>query len=280
VISLNGVTVDGPIVDVHTHIGPATTPGEDDGRSADLLAAMDSAGVDCVCCFPSAGRGGDYRAETELICRVGEETHGRVIPFVRAHPYWREDAVADVEHAARLGVKGLKLHPFMDGAFLANDPVLVDPLLAVAAEHGLVVLFHSGWGFNSVPGLIADVAKRFPSVPVIVGHSGRYGFHRESAAVAADVPNLLLDVSGLSTPHAIEELVSLVGAERVLYGSDYPYTPLGFEVEKLVRWTRMSGSELAQVAGGNTSRILGLDPDQVPRGAAVEIERVVDVVEA
>jgi uncharacterized protein len=280
VISLNGVTVDGPIVDVHTHIGPPTTPGEDDGRSTALLSAMDSAGVDCVCCFPSAGRGGDYRAETELICRVGEESQGRVIPFVRAHPYWREEAVADVEHAARLGVKGLKLHPFMDGAFLANDRTLVDPLLSVAADHGLVVLFHSGWGFNSVPGLIADVAKRFPSVPVIIGHSGRYGFHRESAAVAADVPNLLLDVSGLSTPHAIEELVSLVGPERVLFGSDIPYTPLGFEVEKLVRWTRMSPAALAQVAGGNTCRILGLDPGAVPRGPSVEVERTVDAVEA
>jgi predicted TIM-barrel fold metal-dependent hydrolase len=87
-------------------------------------------------------------------------------------------------------------------------------------------------------------------------------------------------VSGLSTPHAIEDLVALVGAERVLYGSDYPYTPLGFEVEKLVRWTRMSGGELAQVAGGNTCRILGVDPDRLPRGPVVEIERVVDAVEA
>jgi predicted TIM-barrel fold metal-dependent hydrolase len=279
-VSLNGVMVDGPIVDVHTHIGPAATPGVDGGRSAALIAAMDAAGVDCACCFPSAGRGGDYRLETELICRLAEETQGRVIPFVRAHPYWREDAVGDVEHAAALGAKGLKLHPFMDGAFLANDPVLVDPLLAVAADHGLAVLVHSGWGFNSMPGLIADLAKRFPSVPVVIGHSGRYGFHREAAAVASDVPNLLLDVSGLSTPHAIEELVALVGPERVLFGSDHPYSPLGFELEKLVRWTRLAPAAIALVAGGNACRMLGLDPDDAPRAGTVEIARTLDFVEA
>jgi predicted TIM-barrel fold metal-dependent hydrolase len=168
----------------------------------------------------------------------------------------------------------------MDGAFLANDPVLVDPLLAVAADHGLSVLVHSGWGFNSMPGLIADLAKRFPSVPVVIGHSGRYGFHREAAAVASDVANVLLDVSGLSTPHAIEELVGLVGPERVLFGSDHPYSPLGFELEKLVRWTRLAPAAIALVAGGNTCRMLGLDPDEAPRAGTVEIARTIDFVEA
>ena len=279
-VSLNGVPVDGPIVDVHTHIGPATTPGADDGRSAALIAAMDAAGVDCACCFASAGRGGDYRLETELICRVAEETQGRVIPWVRAHPYWRDDAVSDVVYAAGLGAKGLKLHPFMDGAFLANDPVLVDPLLKAAADHGLAVLFHSGWGFNSMPGLIADVAKRFPSVPIVIGHSGRYGYHREAAAVASDVPNVLLDVSGLSAPPAIEELVELVGPERVLFGSDHPYSPLGFELEKLVRWTRLAPAAIAQVAGLNACRMLGLDADALPRAETVAVERTLDFVEA
>lgn len=279
-VSLNGVMVDGPIVDVHTHLGPPATPGVDDGRSAALLQAMDATGVDRACVFASAGRGGDYRLETELICGLADDTGGRVIPFVRAHPYWRDDAVRDVDHAAVLGAKGLKLHPFMDGAFLANDPVLVDPLLAAADRHGLAVLFHSGWGFNSMPGLIVDIAKRFPSVPVVIGHSGRYGYHREAAAVGADVSNVLYDVSGLSTPHAIEELAALVGPERVLFGSDHPYSPLGFELEKLVRWTRLAPAAIAQIAGGNTCRMLSLDPDSGARSATVEIERTLEAVGA
>ena len=42
----------------------------------------------------------------------------------------------------------------------------------------------------------------------------------------------------------------------------------------------MTPAALAQVAGGNTCRMLGLDPDDVPRGTTIEVERPVDVVEA
>lgn len=264
----------GCVVDIHTHLGPTSSPGDDGGRSSALRREMDAAGIDYGCVFPSSGRGSDYRVETELICHLADASEGRLIPFVRAHPYWAEEAVREIQDAAALGVRGLKLHPFMDGAFMANDQRLVHPLLRAAADNGLVVLVHSGWGFNSAPGLIADLARSFPSLPVIVGHSGRYGYHREAAAVGADIANLYYDVSGLATPDAIDELVALVGAERVLFGSDHPYSPIGFEIEKLVRWTRLPYEGLAAVAGGNAQRLFGLATDDaVQRGPVVEIVR-------
>jgi predicted TIM-barrel fold metal-dependent hydrolase len=248
-------------VDVHAHLGAPRRPGQDDGRLAELLAAMDAAGVDHACVFASAGRGSDYPLETELIAGAAGQTGGRVVAFARVHPFWRERAVADLRAAVAAGVRGLKLHPFMDGAFMANDPDLVHPLLRVAAEAGLVVLVHSGWGFNSAPGIVADLARSFPSVPVVMGHAGRYGYHREAAVVGADLPNLHYDVAGLATPGAIEELVALAGPERVLFGSDHPYSPVGFELEKLARWTRLPWASLALVAGGNAARLLRLDAD-------------------
>jgi uncharacterized protein len=253
-ISLNGTAI-GAIVDVHTHIGPAASPGVDDGRSDALLGAMDAAGVDYACVFSSAGRGSDYLDETELICRLSDETSGRIIAFARVHPYRGKDALRDLERSVEMGVRGLKLHPFMDGAFMANDERVVHPLVELAQSHGLVVLVHSGWGFNSSPGLIADLAKSFADVSVVMGHSGRYGYHREAAAVGADLPNLFFDVSGLSAPGAIEELVVAVGADRVLFGSDHPYSPIGFEIEKLARWTRLTVEDVALIAGGNAMRL-------------------------
>jgi predicted TIM-barrel fold metal-dependent hydrolase len=272
-IAVDHVTL-GCVVDIHTHLGPTAAPGVDDGRSAALLSAMDRAGIDYACLFASSGRGSDYRLETELICGLAGDSGGRLVPFARVHPYWGDDAVEEIHAGAALGARGLKLHPFMDGAFMANDARLVHPLLSAAAEHGLVVLVHSGWGFNSSPGLIADLARSFPDVPVIVGHSGRYGYHREAAAVGSGIGNLYYDVSGLATPEAIDDLVSLVGAERVLFGSDHPYSPIGFEIEKLLRWTRLSFPELAAVAGRNAQRLLGIEFDEAAvRGAPAEVER-------
>jgi uncharacterized protein len=258
------------VIDTHAHIGSASQPGEDDGRSDALLAAMDAAGVDRACVFASVTRGSDYALETELILTLSAKTGGRVIPFARVNPFWGEEAVTDLTSAARAGVKGLKLHPYMDGAFMANDVALVHPLVRVAADHGLVVLVHSGWGFNSAPGIVADLARAFPSVSVIMGHAGRYGYHREAAVVGADLSNLSFDVAGLATPSAVAELVGLVGAERVLFGSDHPYSPMGFELEKVARWTGLPWSQVAAVVGGNAARLLG--EDRGPQGPTVRVE--------
>jgi predicted TIM-barrel fold metal-dependent hydrolase len=259
------------VVDIHAHLGQPTRPGEDVGRGEALLEAMDNAGVDRACVFASATRASDYPMETELILRLSVQTDGRVIPFARVHPFWREEAVAQLTSAAQAGVKGLKLHPFMDGAFMANDASLVHPLVRVAADYGLVILVHSGWGFTSAPGIVADLARAFPSVSVIMGHSGRYGYHREAAAVGADVPNLSFDVAGLATPSAVDELVGLVGPDRVLFGSDHPYSPVGFELEKVARWSRLPWPQLAAVVGGNAGRLLGFDGG--PQGPTVRVER-------
>lgn len=260
------------VVDVHCHLGPAREPGNDQGRIAALVGTMDAVGVDHACVFASAGRGSDYPLETDLILEHAERSDGRLVAFARVHPFWGAEAVDALHRAARRGVKGLKLHPFMDGAFMANDPELVHPLVRVASEFGLVVLVHSGWGWNSAPGVIAELARVFPDVPVIMGHSGRYGFHREAAIVGADLPNLYFDTAGLATPGAVEELVRVVGADRVMFGSDHPYTPIGFELEKIVRWTALVREDALRIGGGNAMRLLGLRGTD-DRRPAVVVER-------
>ncbi|MGH9154070.1 MAG: amidohydrolase family protein [Acidimicrobiales bacterium] len=249
------------VVDAHAHLGAAAVAGDDGGRVAALLAHMDAAGVDRACVFASAGRGSGYPEETDLLVRAAARTGGRIVPFARVHPFWGTDAEAALRRAAEDGVQGLKLHPFMDGAFMANDATVVHPLLRVAAEYGLVVLVHSGWGWNSAPGLVADLARSFPAVTVIMGHAGRYGFHREAAVVGRDLPNLHFDVAGLATPSAVDELAAAVGPDRVLFGSDHPYTPVGFELEKVARWSTFGPDDVALMVGGNATRLLGLDPD-------------------
>lgn len=271
-VILDGLDQPQIVVDSHAHLGPANEPGEDGGRGARLLAEMDAVGVDFTCLFASAGRGSDYPRETELIIEISEATSGRIVPFARIHPFWRSEGVEDLRRLAKAGVRGLKLHPFMDGAFMPNDPELVHPLMGIASEFGLIVLIHSGWGWNSAPGLIVDLARSFPEVTTIMGHAGRYGMHREAAILGAGVPNLYFDVAGLAIPGGVEELVAAVGAEHVLFGSDHPYAPVGFELEKVARWTRLSPAERGLIIGGNAARLLELsnggrvDPVAIPAG--------------
>ncbi len=273
-ISADAKTSASLVVDVHALLGPTARPGDSGPRFDRLVQAMDLAGVDCACVFASTGRGSDYPLENDLIAELAGEAGGRIIPFARFDPHWRDEAAQGLRALAANGIRGLKLHPFMDGAFMANDRELVHPLMNVAFEYGLVVLIHSGWGWNSAPGVIADLARSFPDVTVVMGHSGRYGYHREAAVVGSDYGNLMFDVAGLSIPGAIEELVRIVGAERVLFGSDHPYSPMGFEIEKLARWTTLPWKDIEMIAGRNAARLLGIEgPSDSP---IVEIRRSTD----
>ena len=58
---------------------------------------------------------------------------------------------------------------------------------------------------------------------------------------------------------ALAYLVDLVGPERVMLGSDYPFD-MGYErPAEIVRSLGLSKKDEAQILGGNASRILNLE---------------------
>ena len=63
------------------------------------------------------------------------------------------------------------MHPLIEKC-PANDKENVYPLMEAAQHHGLPVLFHCGLGEDASPKRIAEVARDFPKLSVILGHSG------------------------------------------------------------------------------------------------------------
>jgi len=84
-----------------------------------------------------------------------------------------------------------------------------------ANKLNLPILFHSGDGFSS-PGLIVKIAKKYPKLPIILGHL------RESSINAMkECENVYVETSG-TLPDFIELSVD-VDEDRILFGSDVPY---------------------------------------------------------
>ncbi|MCV7419997.1 amidohydrolase [Mycobacterium yunnanensis] len=158
----------------------------------------------------------------------------------------------------RLGVEGIALHTNYAGIYL-GDPDF-EPLMAELDERSAVVHIHptspACWQQTSlnrprpmleflfestraVAALILNgVLDRYPRVRFIVSHAGAAlpvvadriaGFAvMESPSAPVDVLGALqrlhYDVAGFALPRALPALLNLVGAERLLYGSDYPFT--------------------------------------------------------
>ena len=98
--------------------------------------------------------------------------------------------------------------------FRADNPFF-NKFFQKTNELKLPILFHSGDGFSS-PGLIVKIAKKYPKLPIILGHL------RESAISALkECENVYAETSG-TLPDFIELSVDICQG-KILFGSDVPY---------------------------------------------------------
>ncbi len=252
------------VFDDHTHMGPRANPSLAFPSAFDLgemLGDMDRSGVDMAVAFPRSNPVTDYRTENELILSFQEKHPDRIAAFARIQPFFKATGPSDIREYAGRGVRGLKFHPIIDGGNNAvNNRELMFPLMEEAARQKMTVLIHSGSHWNCTPSLIGDLAAHFPDAKVIVGHTGLWDNHQEAIATAKRVPNLYLDVSELAGPAIVRLVVREVGAERVMFGSDHPMSPFGFELGKIAKYAELSDEELHLVLGRNIARLLGIEP--------------------
>jgi len=107
----------------------------------------------------------------------------------------------------------VKLHPFVE-CFRPDHPFF-NKFFQKINELSLPTLYHSGDGFSS-PGLILKIAKKYPKLPIILGHL------RESTISALkECKNVYVETSG-TLPEFIE-LSADIDEDRILFGSDVPY---------------------------------------------------------
>jgi uncharacterized protein len=123
----------------------------------------------------------------------------------------------------RPGVVGIKLLVSCRDEQGRLDPVY--PVLEFARARQAPVLIHTSYrtGGNMQgelsPADIADLARRFPTVPIVMAHLG--GKWQRGVRVVQPYANVLVDICGSRAylgmvEHAVREL----GAGRVLFGSD------------------------------------------------------------
>jgi len=234
----------------------------------EMITLLDHYGIDVSVAFGMAKPTSDYAENNEAILSAAREHPGRIVPFARMNPHVEGRGPELVERWVAAGARGLKFHPFWD-AFQANDPYLVHPILEAADPHGLIVLFHSGESWLTLPGLVYDLALTFRNTRFIIGHSGLYGFDAEAMALTKRIDNVWLDTTELWPPERIRTIVNAVGKERLLLGTDAPYINAGAEIEKVLRFSRLNDEELEAVLGRNLAELLSLDIQTAARSATV-----------
>ena len=172
-----------------------------------------------------------------------------------------------------LGLRGIKLLPMYAG-FRPDDERL-NPLWRYATERRLPVLLHTGTTFVSqaplectLPRHLDPVATRFPEVKIIMAHLG-HPYEGECVAVIRKHPNIYADVSALHyRPFQLYHSLMLVQEygvwNKLLFGSDYPFTTVNASIEALrhmndmVEGTKLPRLEMPQIEAMITRDSLAL----------------------
>ncbi|XID90199.1 amidohydrolase family protein [Paenibacillaceae bacterium WGS1546] len=155
----------------------------------------------------------------------------RYAGLLRALPR-QKDVLDKIERAIRGdGMRGILLHPQWD-VFVANARML-DPIFDLMSDYGCPVLVYSGDIPYTMPAQIADMAVKYPKVPVIMGHMAKTEVYQHATASAMRCDNLFLETSGCNITNIIEEAVAKLGASRMLFGTGWPGMSPHAEIYKI-----------------------------------------------
>ena len=240
------------------------------GGLDELLDSMDRNGVDRACLVSIGWSAHEHCVEiNDFILEAAAVHPARIVPFCVVNPLAGRAAAREVERCARLGARGVgELHPDTQGFDLADRRAL-EPVMQAAREHGLPVLTHAsepvghlypGKG-NQRPETLLAFAKNFPGAPIVMAHwGGGLPFYTLMPEVREALADVYFDTAAtpfLYDARVFEAVAGLVGAERILFGSDFPLLPQERVLNQIER-AALSAEEKAAIGGGNAARLLGL----------------------
>jgi predicted TIM-barrel fold metal-dependent hydrolase len=256
------------VVDAHAHLGECCVFGLL-STEEQLVRRMDESGIDATIVQPYPGA--KNAAEThDRIAEMCVKHPGRFFGLASVSPHGDFDAYRrEVERCVRdLNFVGVKLHTIGHSVNpLTEDG---DRVFSTAHELGIPVMVHTGPGVPfALPSLCIPAARKYPGLNIILAHAGFAVFSAGAQVAASVCSNLFLETSW-SIGDDIRWMISTIGADRVMMGSDLP-TNVPVEVAKY-QALDLEPEVYDKVMGGNAIEIFKLSSRgenvRAARGAA------------
>lgn len=279
------------VIDFHTHTFPARIAAAalkkmqgdshsrtfSDGTAEGLAGDMAARGIDYSVVLPVATNPAKVSSINDLSAQINQS--GNLIYFGCIHPDC-ENVREELSRIAGMGIQGIKIHPVYQGVDM--DDIRFLRILDRAAELGLIVVTHAGddIGFPGVvrcsPEMIRNALRQVGDFPFVLAHMGGWKNWNRVADQLADTGVYLDTAFSLGEIEALEadyysreerqllsnrefcKLVHAFGADRVLFGTDSPWTDSAHEIAKLRAMPGLSEQEKAAILGGNAQRLLGI----------------------
>ena len=259
------------IIDFHSHIYPEKIADKaveeigkfyniqmsDNGTTERLIKIGNEAGVNKFVVHSVATSPVHVEKINDFIKSQLEIYNDKLAGFGTMHQDY-EDKISEAERVMSLGLKGIKIHPDTQG-FKMDDERMYE--LYDFMQGNLSLLIHCGdyrYDFSH-PRRLANILKNFPRLTVIGAHFGGWSLP-DLALEYLKNENCYLDTSSsimyIGNIRA-KELIRIYGAERILFGSDYPMWSPKDEIETLKK-LNLTDNEYELIFSGNAKRILNI----------------------
>jgi len=278
------------IIDFHTHVFPPqikknrnkyierdpcfallySDPKSKIATADELIASMDEAGVDISVILNIGWTTHELCVETnDYIIDSVSRYPQRLVGFCAVQPQSPKAAVAEIERCAKAGIKGVgEMRPDIQ-LFDLGDEVVMKPIVEVLKKHQLVLLTHASEPIGHdypgkgriTPDVLYPFIASFPDLTIVCAHwGGGLPFYALMPEVKKTMANVFFDTAAsplLYSPEVYNQVIQLVGADKILFGSDYPLlapSRLLQEIEVLDLPKEINDLILS----GNALRLLGI----------------------
>jgi hypothetical protein len=259
------------VIDAHCHIYPPkiaerATKGVGDfysipmantnGTAERLLEVCEGTPIERNIVHSVATSAKQVQSINDFIMQTCTE-HDRFIGFMTLHQDF-PDPEAEINRCLAGGLRGIKLHP--DSQQVEMDDARLLPIYEIAQSRNIPIIMHCGdYRYDySHPRRMQRILHDFPQLNVDAAHFGGWSIF-DLALEYLQNENCFLDLSSSMAfigAKRTAELIRAYGADRVMFGSDYPMWSPVAELEFL-QTCGLTDAELKQVCWNNADAFLG-----------------------
>jgi predicted TIM-barrel fold metal-dependent hydrolase len=278
------------IIDFHTHVVPPAIKEKRRkylGRDAcfsllyaepesklitadELITAMDEHGIDRSVILNLGWTSHELCVETnDYILESVDRFPKRLTGFCTVQPLAGDKAVKELERCARSGAKGIgEMRPDVQG-FDFKDIAVMKPVIEAVIENKLILLTHASepvghqyFGKGKVtPEVIYPFIVNFPDLKLVFAHwGGGLPFYGLMPEVSEALRNVYFDTAAtpyLYKPQIFKQVADIVGADKILFGSDYPLLSPKRIIDQIDS-VGLSREDKAKILGGNAQKLLDI----------------------
>lgn len=260
-------------IDAHCHIYPEKiaskavegtdkfydTSAAGTGTVSNLLEMGSDAGIDHFVVQSVATTPHQVKSINEFIAKTVSENKEKLTGLGTLHPD-SEDIESDVKHLLELGLMGVKLHPDIQRFECDNDNCM--RIYELCEKNNLILLMHTGdYRYDySNPNRVIPILERFKNLTFIGAHLAGWSIWEEAYEKLSKYENLFVDCSscfGFGKLSLIYSIMKKYGADRVLFGTDYPMWSPKSEIDTFLSLD-FTDEEREKILGKNAKKIFGL----------------------